>query len=163
MQTLILHLPDFYGPHAENSLANYFMREAVAGKPATFIGPLAAQREFIFVPDVAQPLLDLASLPGAYGRCWNLGAVSPIRAADFVNQTFATFGRAPKVRAVPKAALQIFGLFNPFMRELAEMYYLYDSGFVLDDSQLRARLREVHKTSYDQGIRSTIEWMQRGR
>lgn len=89
-RSLVAHLPDFYGPHAENSLANYFMNEAV-----------------------------------------------------------------------PRIALQAFGLFNPFMREVAEMYYLFDSGFILDDSELRATLGPIAKTPYEQGVRETIAWMKR--
>lgn len=161
MQTLILHLPDFYGPHADNSIANYFMTEAVAGKPATFVGPLKALREFIFVPDVAEPLLQLAALPDAYGRCWNLGAAGPITGREFSDLTYSALGAPPKPRAVPKIALQMFGLFNPFMRELAEMYYLYDSGFILDDSQLAAKLGGLKKTSYEQGVRRTVCWLKK--
>ena len=82
--TLVVHLPDFYGPDAELSCANAFMREALGGKTATFIGPLDAQRESIFVPDAAGPLLALAALDHAYGRCWNLGGES-MGARDFAN------------------------------------------------------------------------------
>jgi nucleoside-diphosphate-sugar epimerase len=159
MRTVIVHLPDFYGPFADSSFANYFMNEAVAGKPATFIGPLDAQREFIFVPDAAAPLVELAALDDAYGRCWNLGAVSPITGRDFSNLVYAALGTKPRPRAVSKFMLSLFGLFNPFMREIAEMYYLYDSVFILDDSQLRARLGGFNKTPYSEGIRRTIDWI----
>jgi len=36
---LIVRLPDFYGPGAENSLAHQVFRAAVAGKTANWIGP----------------------------------------------------------------------------------------------------------------------------
>jgi nucleoside-diphosphate-sugar epimerase len=158
LHTVIVHLPDFYGPHADNSIANYFMRDAAAGKTATFIGPLDAQREFVYVPDVAAPLLAVASDGGAYGRCWNLAGVAPIRARDFTMLVFDALSARPKLRAVPKIALQLFGVVNPFMRELAEMYYL-NEGFILDDSALRARIGDIEKTPYAQGIRTTIDWM----
>jgi len=159
LRTLVMHLPDFYGPHADNSLANYFMREALGGKPASFIGPLAAQREFLYVPDVAEPLLALASHDDAYGQCWNLGGNAPITGRAFAQLVFEAIGRPPKYRSIPKIALQAVGLFNPFMREVAEMYYLYESSFVLDDSKLRRRIEEVKKTPYEQGVRATIAWM----
>ena len=107
--TVVVHLPDFYGPHAELSYANTFMREALSGKTASFIGPLDVQREFIFVPDVAAPLLDLAALDDAYGRCWNLGGES-IQARDFANAVFAAIGKPPKYRSLPKWVLQIAGV-----------------------------------------------------
>ncbi len=159
MRTLIMHLPDFYGPYADNSFANYFIREAVEGKAATFIGPLRAQREFIFVPDVAEPLLRLSQLDDAYGRCWNLGAVSTITGQTFSDLVYNALGTTPKPRSIPKIALTLLGLLNPFMREVSEMYYLYDSDFILDDSQLCTRLGTVHKTPYAEGIRRTVDFM----
>jgi nucleoside-diphosphate-sugar epimerase len=159
MRTVIVHVPDFYGPNADNSLANYFIGEAVAGKAATFMGPLDVQREFIFVPDVAGPLLQLSQLDDVFGRCWNLGAASPITGRAFSKIVYDVLGTPPKPRPVSKIALTLFGLFNPTMRELREMYYLYDSGFILDDAQLRARLGALPKTPYAEGVRQTIEWV----
>jgi nucleoside-diphosphate-sugar epimerase len=111
--TLVLHLPDFYGPHADNSFANYFIDEAMAGKPATFIGKLNAQREFLFVPDVGEPLARLASA---------------IAGSEFAGLVFGQLQRPERVRAISKAMLRIGGLFDPMMRELVEMYYLSTSG-----------------------------------
>ncbi|HTU80514.1 MAG TPA: NAD-dependent epimerase/dehydratase family protein [Candidatus Acidoferrales bacterium] len=98
MRTLVMHLPDFYGPHADNGFANYFMREAVAGKPATFIGPLDVKRDFAFVPDAAEPLLDLAGLDDAYGSCWNLGGFAPIAGNEACRHRLRR-PRAPEARA----------------------------------------------------------------
>lgn len=158
MRTMVVHMPDFYGPHAELSYANAFMREALAGKTASWIGPLDAQREFIFTGDVARPLLALSQDTGAYGRCWNLGGQT-IRARDFAGGVFNALGTRPKYRAVSKTMLQIFGLFMPLMREVAEMYYLFESGFVLDDSALRGEIGPYPKTPIEAGIVETIAWM----
>lgn len=158
MRTIVAHFPDFYGPWAESSYANAFMREALAGKTASWVGPLGARREFIYVPDVPAPLLALASDYGAYGRCWNFGGTETI-ARDFADAVFAAAGQTPKYRSIPKLALQAFGLFQPFMREVAEMYYLFDSDFVLDDSALRARIGDVRKTPLRQALEETATWM----
>jgi nucleoside-diphosphate-sugar epimerase len=155
---MVVHLPDFYGPNAELSYANAFMREALAGKTASFVGPLGAQREFIFVPDAADPLLRLAELSDAYGRCWNLGGQT-IQARAFADAVFAAIGRPPKYRSIPKFVLQAVGLVQPFMREVAEMYYLFDTGFALDDTALRERLGGYAKTPFARGIAQTIDWM----
>ncbi|HEY1868965.1 MAG TPA: NAD-dependent epimerase/dehydratase family protein [Candidatus Cybelea sp.] len=156
--TIVLHMPDFYGPQADLSYANTFIREARSGKTASFIGPLDAQREFLFVPDAAAPLLALAAQGDAYGRRWNLGGRS-IKARDFANAVFAALGKPPKYRSVPKWVLQVAGIGMPMMREVAEMYYLFDSGFVLDDSALQHRLGGWTKTPFADGIAQTIAWM----
>jgi nucleoside-diphosphate-sugar epimerase len=43
------------------------------------------------------------------------------------------------------------------------MLYLQETPVLLDDSKLVQKLGAVHKTSYDDGIRETIEWMRRPR
>jgi nucleoside-diphosphate-sugar epimerase len=156
--TMVVHLPDFYGPNAELSYANVFTREALSGKTASFIGPLGAVREFIYVPDVADPLLGVAALGDAYGRRWNLGGQS-IEARAFAEAVFAAEGLPPKFRSIPKFVLQLIGLGQPLMREVAEMYYLFNSGFVLDDSALQQRLGGWTKTPFPQGLVQTIQWM----
>ncbi len=156
--TMVVHLPDFYGPNAELSYANAFIREALSGKTASFVGPLDAQREFAFVPDVADPLLLLAELSDAYGRCWNLGGQA-IQARAFADAVFAAIGKPPKYRSIPKFMLQAVGLVQPFMREVAEMYYLFDSGFVLDDGALQQRLGGYANTPIPTGLAQTIAHM----
>ncbi len=158
--TMVVHLPDFYGPNAELGYANAFMREALAGKTASFVGPLDAQREFVYVPDVADPLLRLAAMDGVYGRCWNLGGQS-VQARAFADGVFAAIGKPPKYRSIPKIVLQLAGIVQPFMREVAEMYYLFDSGFVLDDTALQQRLTGYGKTPIAQAVSQTIDWMRR--
>jgi nucleoside-diphosphate-sugar epimerase len=53
--------------------------------------------------------------------------------------------------------LRIIGLFKPFMRELVEMHYLVTTPILLDDTALRNLLGPIHKTSYEDGIRATLD------
>jgi nucleoside-diphosphate-sugar epimerase len=55
----------------------------------------------------------------------------------------------------------VLGWFNPVLRELPEMLYLQETPVILDDSRLLALLPQTRKTSYDDGIRQTLEWMRR--
>ena len=57
--------------------------------------------------------------------------------------------------------LKVLGWFNPLMRELPEMLYLQETPVILDDAKLMTKLGTVHKTSYDDGIRQTIEYLKR--
>lgn len=158
LRTLVVHLPDFYGPYADLSYADHFMREALSGATASWLGSLEADREFVYVPDCAAPLLALASRNDAYGRRWNLGG-SVVRARDFADAVFAAVGRTPKYRSIPKVVVQGVGLFDPFMREVAEMYYLFNCALVLDDAETQSLLGGYAKTPVPQGIAETIAWM----
>lgn len=157
MSTAIAHLPDFYGPAAENSFFNVFLRDAVAGKTATLVGVPDALREFIYVPDAAAPLLALAEREDAYGQRWNIpGSVSTAR--KMVKISSDALGNL-KFRYGPKIVLQAMGLFSPMMREIAEMYYLEDSGMVLNGRKLHDRVGPFPPTPLDEGITATIAWI----
>ena len=58
-----------------------------------------------------------------------------------------------------KTLLRMMGLFNSMMRELVEMSYLHTTPVVLDDSAIQKLLGPVKKTSYDEGIRTTLDAM----
>lgn len=159
LHTLVVRLPDFYGPHAENSLAHRIFTAALAGKKATWLGPASTPHEFIFVPDAAAPIVELASRPDCYGEAWNLGGAGEISGAEFIQKVYRAAGREPKFRTVGAGMLRVAGLFQPLLRELVEMRYLQETPVILDDSKLLARLGNVQKTPYEEGIRRTVEFL----
>jgi nucleoside-diphosphate-sugar epimerase len=159
IQGMVLRLPDFYGPGVELGYAPLVFAAALAGKTANWVGPVSAQHEFVYVPDVAPVLLDLASLPECYGEAWNFGGPGSIAPVDFITRIYRAVGRDPKYRSVGRGMLKILGWFSPEMREVPEMMYLQETPVILDDSKLLAKLGNVHKTPYDEGIRKTIEFL----
>jgi nucleoside-diphosphate-sugar epimerase len=158
---LIVRLPDFYGPFAENSLADLIFRAAIARKTVNWPGPVAGKHEFVFVPDVAPVIVDLASHPECFGEAWNFAGPAEIAVVDFITRVYRACGHSPKYRSVGRTMLSILGWFSPLMRELPEMLYLQETPVILDDSKLIAKLGPVHKTPYDEGIRKTLEWMKK--
>ncbi|MEO8594357.1 MAG: NAD-dependent epimerase/dehydratase family protein [Candidatus Solibacter sp.] len=158
LQAMILRLPDFYGPHADIGLANPIFRAALAGKSANWAGPINTLHEFVYTPDVGPVLLDLAVLDDAYGQAWNFGGAASINSLDFITRIYRAAGRAPKYRIAGAGLLRVLGWFNAELKEVIEMLYLQERPVILDDSKLLARI-PVRKTSYDDGIRQTLEWM----
>ena len=162
IQGLIVRLPDFYGPFADLSLANPIFAAALAGKTANWVGPVNTPHEFVFVPDAAAVFADLAARADCYGEAWNFAGAGEIAAVDFITRVYRAAGREPRYRTAGRRLLGIMGWFNPLYRELVEMLYLQETPVILDDSKLLARLGAVHKTSYDEGIAKTLEWMRSG-
>lgn len=160
---LIVRLPDFYGPGAENSLANPVFKAALEGKTANWLGPVNTAHEFVFVPDTGPAIVELASSPEAYGEAWNYGGPGQINTLDFITRVYRAAGRAPKYRTAGAGLLKLMGWFNPFYRELPEMLYLAETPVILDDSKLLTKFPSIAKTPYDEGIRRTIEWMRAAR
>ena len=159
IQGMVMRLPDFYGPGAEQGFATLVFTAALAGKTANWIGPVTAPHEFIYVPDVAPALLHLAGSPECYGEAWNFGGPAPIAPVDFISRIYRAAGRGPKYRSVGRGVLKILGWFSPDLREVSEMMYLQETPVILDDAKLLAKLGDVRKTPYDEGIRKTIEFL----
>ena len=159
IHSLVVRLPDFYGPGADLSLANPIFRAAVAGTTANWIGPVNAKHEFFYAPDAGPAIVDLASCARCYGEAWNLGGAGEINTLDFITRIYRAAGRPPKYRTAGRSLLKMMGWFKPFYAELPEMLYLSETPVILDDTKLVSRLGNVRKTSYDEGIRQTLDWM----
>ena len=155
---VILRLPDFYGPGVERSFLHPLFEAAVTERTANLVGPIDVPHEFVYVPDAGLAALALAEKDEAYGRWWNFAGAGAITEREIIDQVSALSGRKQKYRVAGKTTLRLLGLFNPFMRELVEMHYLFTSPILMDDSALHRLLPEVHKTSYADGIRATFDW-----
>ncbi|MGF7131799.1 nucleoside-diphosphate-sugar epimerase [Paraburkholderia sp. EB58] len=153
LSTLVLRLPDFYGPGVERSFLNGVFESAVRGTRAQMIGPIDVPHEFVFVPDVGPVVETLTRTPEAYGRWWHLAGAGTITQREVAAKAYALAGREPKLMVVGKPMLRVLGLFNPLLREMVEMSYLMSEPVVLDDSALQALIGPIKKTSYDEGIR----------
>jgi len=161
-KSMVVRLPDFYGPYT-HSLASLIFEAALAGKTANWLGPIAPLHEFVFVPDVGPVLVELASRDDCYGEAWNFAGPGEISALAFIQKIYQAAGREPKFRSAGRTLLRMLGWFNPLVRELPEMLYLQETPVLLDDEKLRSKLGQVHKTSYDEGIKLTLDWMRGGR
>ena len=60
-----------------------------------------------------------------------------------------------KLRAMPPLMLRALGLFNPAVRELTEMQYLFEEPFIVGSSKIANKLG-VRATSIDQALDSTL-------
>jgi len=159
MRTTILRAPDFYGPDSELSYVRAIFDAALKGGVANVIGPIDTPHEFIFVPDLAETLIALSEREEAYGTAWNVAGPGLITTRQFAEQVFGAVRQKPRLRVAGKLMLGILGLFNPILREVVEMHYLWTTPVKLDDTRLRQLLPNLHKTPYTEGIAATIEAM----
>jgi nucleoside-diphosphate-sugar epimerase len=158
IQGVVLRLPDFYGPGVEASFLHRVFEAAAKDGTADMIGPIDVPHEFVYVPDVGPVVLAVTETPEAYGRWWNFAGAGVVTQREFATKIFAMVGRKPKLRVAGKTMLRVIGLFQPFMKELVEMNYLMTNPVLMDDSALQGLLGGVKKTSYDEGIRKTLDF-----
>ena len=158
LTTALLVLPDFYGPAIENSYLTAVFDGAVTGASATVIGPIDRPHEFVYVPDVVPVIADLLAVPAAFdGGVYHLSGAGTIVPREMFARAYRAAGNKPKLFVAGLAAQRIFGLFNPLVREMVEMNYLWTDPLVLDDAKLARVVGPLHKTSYDDGIRASVD------
>jgi nucleoside-diphosphate-sugar epimerase len=157
IRATILRLPDFYGPGVERSFLDSVFQAAAHGRTADMIGPIDRPHEFVFVPDVGPVVVRLLDSPDAHGRWWHLAGAGSMTQRQLAECVFAMAGSKPRLRVAGKNTLRLLGLFNPLMRELVEMNYLFTNPVLLDDSALRGLLGEIQKTRYEEGLRLSLE------
>jgi len=99
----------------------------------------------------------LGEHPDAPGEIWHLPNDPDTRTTrQLVEIIFRDAGRPEtKLKTVPTIVLKAMGLFNPTMRALVEMQYLYAEPFVVDSTKIATRLG-VRATPLEQALRDTL-------
>lgn len=161
VDALIAHFPDFYGPNAESTLLHYTIDNIVKGKRAGFVGNQEIKREFIFTPDGAKAIVNLALDERSYGQNWNIPAYGTVSGKKLIEMIREITGYNKGVSTISKNMIRFLGLFNPMMREAVEMFYLNEEPVVLDGSKYEKVFGEIPRTSYQEGLRQTIEYMKK--
>jgi nucleoside-diphosphate-sugar epimerase len=158
IQGTILRLPDFYGPGVEKSILNSLFLAAVQGGQANMLGPIETPHQFCYVPDIGPVVLALTETPGAYGHAWNYAGSGEMTQKEIATRAFKLRGRKPRVRAPGKTMLGLLGMFNPAVKEMQEMQYLFTTPVMLDESALQELLGVVPRTKFEQGINATFNY-----
>jgi nucleoside-diphosphate-sugar epimerase len=153
----VLRLPDFYGPKIPRSYLSNLFQAVAQRKTAQLIGPLNTPHEYVYIPDAAKTLLRLMDEEGAYGRTWHLAGAGRITLSELIKLVESITGRHLRKLVVGKRSLQLLGTFNPFLREVAEMHYLFTQPLFLDDSALSHLLGPLNKTPYPEGVQASLE------
>jgi nucleoside-diphosphate-sugar epimerase len=152
IRTMVLRLPDFYGPGVERSLLSDLFVAVKQNRKAKLIGPIDRPHEFVFVPDVGPVVTKLLDIPAASGRAWNLGGAGVTTQLELAR---LAYGGHPRYVVAGKMMLRLLGLFDPF-REFVEMHYLLTDPLIVDDVALQQLIGDIPKTPYSEGVRLSL-------
>lgn len=153
---------DFFGPRVLNSsLGDRVFPAALAGKPIQLLGNIDLPHSYSYIGDVARTLALLGERNEALGRVWHVPVVTPVvTQRDMAQQIGKVLGKPVRIQAIPKLAVQAFGLFQPFMYEMVEMFYQYTEPQIVDASAIEQAFG-LHATPLDEAIRATVQWYQK--
>ncbi|GEL78503.1 SDR family NAD(P)-dependent oxidoreductase [Tenuibacillus multivorans] len=158
---LIVHFPDFYGPNAEDTVLGQTLQAAANNKSGIYIGRKQLKREFIFIPDGAKAIAELANRENAYGQNWNIPGYDVITGHEILEILKDEAGYNKRVMTVKRGMIRFLGIFDKMMKEFVEMMYLNEQPVILSGEKYEKHIGPLPKTSYRQGIMRTLESMNR--
>lgn len=145
-----LRLTNVYGPraqmrHSQYGVANWFVRLAIDDQVIHIFGDGSIKRDFVYVDDCVEALIESARCPAAHGRIFNVGFGSPITFREFAEQLIAIAG----------TGRWEFAPFSP-ERQAQE-----PGDFYSDISRLSTTVGWRPRTSLDEGLHRTVDYYRR--
>jgi nucleoside-diphosphate-sugar epimerase len=149
---------DFFGAGVtESSLGERVFAHALSGRRADFLGNPDLPHTYSYVPDIAAGLATLGTDERAVGNVWHLPGPETVTTRQVIELVAGEVGHPVAVRSLPKLAVRAIGLFNPLMRELAEMAYEFDEPFVLDTTKYQSTFGAAG-TPLSTAVATTVAW-----
>ncbi|QKG84414.1 SDR family NAD(P)-dependent oxidoreductase [Kroppenstedtia pulmonis] len=162
-KALIVRLPDYYGPTSQNSYLQPTLEGMAAHKTSIFIGNLKTPREYVYLPDAAKMIANIAEKEDAYGENWNIPGAGLISGEKIIQIAREVTGNRKRVIPLNKNAIRFIGLFNPLMREVVEIMYLTEEGFVLSGEKYAKRIGLIPATPFRKGLEETLQLLMRNK
>ncbi|WP_410769021.1 NAD-dependent epimerase/dehydratase family protein [Fontibacillus sp. BL9] len=158
---LIVRLPDYYGPSAQASYLSLTMEAIAAGKSTAFIGNMTIPREYVYLPDAARMIVNIAEREDSYRQNWHIPGPDLISGRDLVRFAQEASGKRKAVFPMGRIGLTMAGWFNPVMKEVVEMLYLTEDPFVLSGEKYERCIGPLVWTPHEQAIGATISALKR--
>ncbi|HYJ50810.1 MAG TPA: NAD-dependent epimerase/dehydratase family protein [Microbacterium sp.] len=149
---------DYYGPGGGDAspLGDRVLSAVVAGKRVSLFGNPDLVHTYTYIPDIGEGLSVLGTADDVTGRAWHLpNDPNPWTSRAMTEELFRLAGTPPRIGSMPKLGLLAVGLFNPTVRELAEMAYEFDEPFVVDSHDIAAL--GVHATPIADALAQTLD------
>jgi nucleoside-diphosphate-sugar epimerase len=152
---------DFFGPHVKTSaMGERVFPPAMAGKSIQLLGNPDLLHTFTYMPDIGRALVILGEREEALGQVWHLPNSETVTTRQFVEMIGSAVGKPVKIQTAPKILLQAIGLFNPTLREVAEMVYQFEEPFVVDHSKFTQAFGKL-ATPLPEALATTVAWWQK--
>ncbi|MFS0749832.1 SDR family oxidoreductase [Oceanobacillus sp. 1P07AA] len=155
-KALIVRLPDYYGPTSQNSYLQPTLEGIAANKTSIFIGNLKTPREYVYLPDAARMIVNIAEKDDSYGENWNIPGAGLISGKEIINISRQITDNQKMVIPLTKSTIRFIGLFDEFMREIVEIMYLTKEGFILSGEKYEKRIGIIPKTPFKEGLKETL-------
>lgn len=149
---------DFIGPRIEKGVFGVdFLRNIYNHKTVNLPGKPQLPHHFTFIEDFAKAMIMVAFEPKAYNQIWHVPNASAIAQNEWIELFSQQTRLKIKYRSIPKIAIRLAGIFNPFFKELNELSYQFEYPYVVGAQKFIERFGDI-STPPDVIVRKTVEW-----
>jgi nucleoside-diphosphate-sugar epimerase len=156
LRAFVLRAGDFYGPGASSDwFDQLILREAKRGRVA--LANHEIRHTWAYLPDLGRALVQLAEKRaelGPFERFHFAGHF--VSAGELFRAIEKQAGRKLKRVTTPWFLLKVMGWFNPVLREVVKMRYLFENPMALEDPKLEALLGRGFDTPFEAAVGATV-------
>jgi nucleoside-diphosphate-sugar epimerase len=164
-RSIVVRAGDFFGGPGSGSWMDQAIVKDLARGKITYPGPRHLQHAWAYLPDLARSFVLLAEARGQ---------LQPHETFHFPGHTLTgdelvagitraahrggvlAAGRDPSVQTLPWSVVRLLGLFQPLLRELAKMSYLWRVPHRLSGARLQQAIGAIPGTALDLALESTL-------
>jgi len=165
LRSIVVRAGDFFGGTGAGTWMDQAILKDLARGRIVYPGPLDRVHAWAYLPDLAEAFVRVATvrdrLPSHAalpfpGHCLTGAELVAGIAAAARRSGVPPDGRALRVAGLPWTLIRLAGLFNPMLRELARMSYLWREPHRLDGAALERLIGPVPHTPLDQALDETL-------
>lgn len=159
LTALIARAPEFYGPDKTQGVVNVMVIDNIKkGKKLQWLLHVNRKRTLIYTPDAGKATAILGNTSDAFNQTWHLPCPDEqITGEEFTKLAADSYGKELKYTIVHKWMIRLFGLFNPYVKEMYEMLYQFEQDYIFDSKKFKTRFPEFQITSYKDGVKEIID------
>lgn len=164
-----VRLPDFWGPNVVHAGIAPVFEGALQGKAMPWLMNADIAHQSVYTPDAAEIIarLMLHHVEQAHAvqpyEVWNYGGFTLPGIRAWFGQIAGLTGKPAKVQVMGRWLIRLVGLFDPVVREVGEMLYLYNNTVLLDDTKVRRLFPDFRETPMNDALTETLTWFARCR
>lgn len=158
IQAIILRAGDFYGPGSTNDWFDLAILSQAKKRLVQPMGQPGVGHAWAYLPDLARTFEALASLRRSLGAFEQFHFAGHYVTPEQMGAAIVAAPPVPvRVRRFPLGLIRLAGLFDPTMREIAKMRYLWSHPMRLEDRRLDALLGPGFATPFEAAIAATVQ------
>lgn len=157
----LVRASDFFGPGVTLSmLGARFFPSLIADKPVQLLQGPGCVHAYTYLPDFVRALIAVGSDSDSWGRAWHVPNAPAITTREVIEiaRGFAGLDGAAKYSVVPSFLQAILGWFNPMLREVREMGFLFSADYTVDSRDFLERFPDCTPTPLETSLKATVDW-----